>query len=78
MEHCRKRTSAKPKAELLWAATREVFNIIEADRLGCQIITVPNDILGNLKNLGRSVQDACLDTVVGFYQDAQTAGFTIE
>jgi transaldolase len=78
MEQCRKLTADKPKTELLWAATREVFNIIEADRLGCQIITVPNDILGKLKNLGRSVQDACNDTVVGFYQDAQTAGFTIE
>ena len=69
---------AKPKAELLWAATREVFNIIQADRLGCHIITVPNDILGKLKNLGRSLQDVCKDTVVGFYRDGLSAGFTIE
>jgi len=70
--------AAKPKAELLWAATREVFNVVEAERLGCHIITVPNDILGKLKNLGRSVEDACTDTVAGFFNDAQSAGFTIE
>ncbi len=78
IEQSRRIAAVKPKAELLWAATREVFNIIEADRLGCHIITVPNDILGKLKNLGRSAQDACHDTVAGFYQDALSAGFTIE
>jgi len=70
--------ASKPKIEVLWAATREVFNIVQADQLGCHIITIPGDILGKLKNLGRSLEDACRDTVVGFYKDAQSAGFTIE
>ena len=69
--------AAKPKAELLWAATREVLNVVQADQMGCQIITVPNDILGKLSALGRSLADACHDTVAGFYKDAQSAGFNI-
>jgi transaldolase len=68
----------KPKAELLWAATREVFNIIQADQLGCDVITVPNDILNKLKNIGRPLSLACKDTVVGFYKDAESAAFTID
>src|SRR6516162_2907313 len=34
-----------PKAELLWASVREVLNIIQADDSGCDIVTVPHDIL---------------------------------
>lgn len=66
-----------PKAELLWAATREVYNLFQADQLGCDIITVPNDILGKLGTLGRSPMDSCLDTVRTFLKDTQAAGFTI-
>jgi transaldolase len=35
----------QPKAELLWASVREVLNIFEAEECGCQIVTVPFDIL---------------------------------
>ena len=69
--------SCKPQAKLLWAATREVFNLIQADRIGCPIITVPNDILGKLGNLGREPLESSLDTVRTFLKDTQAAGFTI-
>jgi transaldolase len=77
MQSARAILEDKPQAELLWAATREVFNIIQADRMGCAIITVPNDILAKLANLGRSLEDCCTDTVVSFYRDGVSAGFTI-
>ena len=69
--------SLRPQAELLWAATREVYNIFQAEEAGCQIITVPNDILGKLDKLGRPLEAVCRDTVTGFYNDAKSAGFTI-
>jgi transaldolase len=69
--------AGKPQAKLLWAATREVFNLIQADQMECPIITVPNDILGKLTNLGRSPMESSLDTVRTFLKDTQAAGFTI-
>ena len=38
-------SKSKPKSEILWASTREIVNIFQADKLGCQIITVPHDLL---------------------------------
>ena len=32
-------------AELVWASSREMFNIFQADAIGCQVITVTEDIL---------------------------------
>src|SRR5262249_43958902 len=31
--------------EIIWASTREVFNVVEADTMGCHIITAPADVL---------------------------------
>ena len=31
-----------PSLELLWASTREVYNIFDAQECGCEIITVPH------------------------------------
>jgi transaldolase len=68
-----------PKAELLWASTREIYNIIQAEECGCKIITVPNDILAKAeKTLGRfTAEDVSLDTVKGFLKDSLAAGFKI-
>ena len=35
------------KAELLWASPREVYNVYQADEIGCHIITATNSILKN-------------------------------
>lgn len=69
--------ATKPKAELLWASCREFYNIIEAEKCGCQIITVPNDILAKSKNYGKDLTAYSLETVQGFYKDASGLGFTI-
>jgi transaldolase len=67
-----------PKAELLWASVREVLNIIQADDCGCDIVTVPHDILNKaLKLIGMDLGDLSLDTVNMFAQDAAKAGFTL-
>lgn len=66
-----------PKAELLWASCREFYNIIEADECNCEIITVQNDILAKLKNMGKDLNEYSLETVRGFYKDASSLGFSV-
>lgn len=67
-----------PKAELLWASTREVLNIFQAEEIGCAIITVPHDILAKAeKLLGEPLEEMSLDTVKTFAKDAAAAGFKL-
>lgn len=70
--------SVKPKAEILWASPRELLNIFQADEVGCHIITVTNDILKKLALLGKDLKNFSLETVSMFYNDAKTAGYTID
>ena len=65
------------KTEILWASTREFFNIIEADNLGCHIITVPPDILKKTKLIDYNLDKYSLETIKDFYNDAQKAGYKI-
>src|SRR5689334_14680739 len=70
--------SKQPKAELLWASVREVLNIWQAEKCGCQIVTVPHDILNKaMKMAGMDLGALSLDTVKMFASDAQAAGFTV-
>ena len=66
-----------PKAELLWASPRELLNIIQADEVCCHIITATPDILGKLKFLGKDQDKFSLETVQMFYNDAQSAQYSI-
>lgn len=67
----------KPKAEVLWASPRELLNIFQADQIGCQVITVSNDILKKLDIVGYDLEEYSLDTVKMFYNDASAAGYTL-
>jgi transaldolase len=68
----------RPLAELLWASVREVLNIFQAERCGCDIVTVPHDILAKaMKMAGSSLAAVSLDTVRMFASDAAAAGFTL-
>ena len=64
-----------PAAELIWASPRELLNIFQADDIGCQVITVTNDILKKLSLVGYDLETYSLDTVKMFYNDAVAAGF---
>ena len=72
-----KKAAAKPNCEVLWASTRELINIYQAEACGCQIITVPNSILAKRKNIGRDPYEVSLDTVRGFAKDIASLGFHI-
>lgn len=69
--------SLDPSIELLWASPREVLNVVQADAIGCHIITVTPDLLKKLPGLGRGLEDFSLDTVRMFYEDARVAGYTL-
>ena len=66
-----------PAAELIWASPRELLNIFQADKIGCHVITVTNDILKKLSFVGYELDDFSLDTVKMFYGDALAAGFSL-
>ena len=67
----------KPKAELIWASPRELLNIVQADAIGCHIITVTADIIAKLALVGKNQDDYSLETVQMFYRDASAAAYTI-
>ena len=66
-----------PKAELLWASPREVLNIYQADNISCHIITATNDLIRKLALGGKDLAEYSLETVRMFYDDAQSAGYTL-
>lgn len=63
--------------EILWASTRETYNYLEAKHLGCQIITAPPKIIDQIKNSNKSYNQLTIDTVKGFYKDAQKSKFKV-
>jgi transaldolase len=66
-----------PRAELIWASPREVLNIVQADQIGCHIITLTHDLLAKLNLLGKDLEQFSLETVQMFRRDAIAAGFEL-
>jgi transaldolase len=65
--------------EIIWASTREVFNVVEADAMGCHIITAPADVLKKLPVLGTmNAAELSLSAVKSFRDDAIAAGLSLE
>jgi transaldolase len=66
-----------PKARILWAATREVFNVIQAIECGCTIITMGCDLNDGLSTLGVPLEEGSLRMVKMFYDSTQKAGLKL-
>ena len=64
-------------AELLWASPREVYNVYQAEAIGCHIITATNDLLKKLSLKDKDLTDYSQETVQMFYNDAQLAGYKL-
>jgi transaldolase len=77
MTAARELVSVYPGVELLWASPREVFNIFQADACGCHSITVANDLLRKLDQVGKDLDQFSLETVRMFRSDAIKAGFSL-
>jgi transaldolase len=69
--------TAAPRAELIWASPREVLNLVQADQVGCHIITMTHDLLPKVKSLGKDLDQFSLETVQMFHRDAAAAGFSL-
>src|SRR6476660_2174478 len=65
--------------EIIWASTREVFNVVEAHDIGCHIITAPADVLKKLPALGsKSAAELSLMAVKAFRDDAVAAALRLD
>jgi len=60
-----------PNAELLWASSRELLNIFQAESCGCHIITVTSDILNKISLINKDLEEYSLETVKTFYDDSK-------
>ena len=63
--------------EILWASVREPYNYIQAKQIGCDIITIPPNIIEKIENFGKSYDQLTKETVKTFYKDAKSAKFNI-
>lgn len=77
MAAARELTHMLPHAELIWASPRELLNVFHAESVGCDIITVTNDVLAKLSNVGKDLKQFSLETVQMFRNDAVKAGFKL-
>jgi transaldolase len=66
-----------PRSELIWASPREILNVVQADQVGCHVITITHELLAKLDNLGKDLDQFSLETVQMFHRDAQSAGFSL-
>ncbi|MCC7418352.1 MAG: transaldolase [Acidobacteria bacterium] len=72
------RLRRRPRTELIWASPRELLNLFQADAIGCDVITVTDDILRKLPIVGRDLTVFSLETVDMFRADAVRAGYSLD
>lgn len=77
MTSAMKLLKAFPQVELIWASPREVFNLAQANSIGCHVITMTNDLIKKIPTFGKDLSEFSLDTVKMFYKDASAAGFSL-
>jgi len=71
-------TKDYPRVETLWASSREVFNIMQAERTNTDIITLPFSLIrAYRKEVGKNLDEFSLETVKMFYEDAKKSGFSL-
>ncbi len=61
--------------EILWASTREPYNYLQAQRIGCHIITAPPSIIEKIEKFGKSYKQLTKETVKGFLNDSEKSKF---
>lgn len=73
VKHANQRTGP----EVIWASPREILNVVQADSIGCHIITLTTSLLAKLDQLGKDLETFSLETVTMFHRDAAEAGLNI-
>jgi transaldolase len=64
------------KIKILWASTREPYNVIQAQSCNCKIITVPTEMLSKLENFGKNNIQFSKETVKTFLEDSRSLKFS--
>jgi len=77
MKNCLQEMKNNESSELLWASSRELLNIFQAEEIGCHIITVTKEIINKLSLVNYDLENYSLDTVKDFYEDALKAKFKV-
>lgn len=77
MIECMELVKTNPNAELLWASPREVFNLYQAEKIGCHIITMVPELIAKITLNCKSLDEYSLETVQMFYNDAVKAGYKL-
>ena len=78
MTECKKILQSHQKAQLLWASPREIYNIFQAEKTSCDIITVPHSILTKIKLIGKNLDEYSKETVKMFFNDAKKSKYFIK
>mgnify|MGYP001358748710 CR=1 FL=1 len=68
----------KKNIKILWASTREIYNLYQAEEIKTHIITIPYSILSKIKFFNKDLEKLSLDTVKTFYNDAKKANYKIK
>jgi transaldolase len=63
--------------EILWASVREPYNYIQAQQLGCHIITIPPSTIEKIENFGKTFDQLTKETVKAFLVDSKKSRFQI-
>src|SRR5215831_20393910 len=59
------------QAHLLWASPREVYNVVQAEELGYDIITLTPELIAKLALKDKDLAEYSLETVKQFYEDGK-------
>ena len=57
--------------EILWASVREPYNYLQANQIGCHLITIPPSIIEKIENFGKSFNQLTKETVKTFLVDSR-------
>ncbi len=63
--------------EILWASVREPYNYLQANQIGCHLITIPPSIIEKIENFGKSFNQLTKETVKAFLVDSKKSKFKI-
>ena len=77
MEKSLELMKSNKKSELIWASTREIYNIYQSNKIRCHIITVTGDLIKKFHLLNYNLDKYSLDTVKDFRSDAVKANYKI-
>ena len=75
---CKRSKNFKSNIEFLWASPRELYNIYHAEEAGADIITISEELINKLQNIGKNLDEFSKETVKMFYNDALMAGYKLD